>query len=241
MDISSGVKVVSLDMACTLFWEPGCDPRYEVRYIRDLLYKVVEIVEKHGYHIELKSDPWSIYKSIWNEIWGRGPSRELWHKYILLRFLYRLGAHINSELLDKIYDFFISERIKHFTPIIKADLILSYLKSRGYKLVLTTGTASHDFAHGLIKRFGYDKYIELVFSTQLVGIPKTDPRFYAELVDLLDIEPYRIVHVGDSIKYDVEPAEKIGLKTIFYGWRSWCRAVDPQPCITSLYDLYYLL
>ena len=233
--------VVSLDMACTLFWEPGCDPRYSVRYIRGLLWKVIDYVSRKGFSVEKPDDPWLVYRDVWDKLWRRGPRREMWHKYILLKFLYKLGAHIDSKLLDEVYELFIRERIRHFVPVYKADLLLGYLSSRGYKLVLTTGTASHDFAHGLIKRYGYNKYIKLVFSTQLVGIPKTDPRFYEELVDLLGVKPHRIVHVGDSIQHDVKPAEKIGLKTIYYGWRTWCRALDPQPCITSLYELYHLL
>ncbi len=234
-------KYLSIDMACTLFWEPGCDPRYSVRYTRYLVRRIVEMARDMGFDVTCDRDPYTVYRSVWEEIWRRGPKRELWYRYVLLRFMYRIGAFIDSKTLDEIYWFFIRERAKHFTPMYRLDFILSRLKGLGYELVLTTGTASHDLIIEILRIHGVYKYFKLIFSTQLTGIPKNDHRFYQELVSLLDIEPYDLVHVGDSIEYDIEPAMKAGLKTIYFGWRTRCRSVDPQPCIVDLNDLIYLL
>lgn len=235
------VDYVSFDMACTLFWEPGCDPRYEFRYVPDTLRMVINYLRDNGYRVETADDPWKTYLNVWNEIANRGPVRELWSKYILLRFLYRVGVEIDGEALEKIYTIYINERSKHFTLTPKIDLVLRYLLSRGYVLILTTGTTSHDLVRKILINNELDGFFKLVFSTQLVGIPKDDPRFYMELVDLLNTDPEKIVHIGDSLTYDINPATSVGLKTIYYGWRTWCRAVDPQPCITSLWELPHLL
>ncbi len=234
-------RYISFDFACTLFWEPGCDPRIGIRYVRDALYSVIEYVEKKGYRVNKPDDPWEEYLRIWRKIRERGPVREIWHRYILLKYLYSLGARIDSYLLDEIYKYFIGLRVKHYTLVPKIDYLLEYLRGKSYELVLTTGTASHDLIIEVIKHSGLDKYFRLIHSTQLTGIPKSDPRFYSELIDLLNIEPDEIIHIGDSLKYDIYPARSSGIKTIYYGWRTWCRAVDPQPCITSLWELYHLL
>lgn len=234
-------RIVSFDFACTLFWEPGCDPKYDARYVRDALWNVLSFIERRGFEVDKPVDPWKTYLSVWDEIRSNGPRREIWHRYILLRFLYRLGINIDSYLLDEIYEYFISQRIKHYTLHSGVESILKYLVGRGYQLILTTGTASHDLIVGVIKYWGLDKYFKLIYSTQLVGIPKDDPSFYRELTMLLDLRPDEIIHIGDSLRYDIHPARAVGLKTIYFGWRTWCRAVDPQPCITSLWDLFYLL
>jgi len=235
------IDVVSLDMACTLFWEPGCDPKYGVRYVRSALYKVFKLLEAKGYCVEFRGDPYKLYQDLMDELRRAYPYREVWSRYLLFKLLYRLGLAVDSGTLDEVYRFFVSERVRHFTPMHRAELLLGYLHSRGYKLVLTTATTSHDLVLGIIRRYGYDKYIQVVFSTQLVGIPKTRPEFYLELADTLRADPARIVHVGDSLESDILPARMAGLKTIYYGWRTLCRASDPEPCITTLSDLYGLL
>jgi putative hydrolase of the HAD superfamily len=236
------VDVVSLDSACTLFWEPGCDPRYNVRLTRDALWKLIDIVIHEGYRINVEDlDPYKLYHNIWRETRKRYIHRELWHRYILLKFFYRLGARIDYKLLDKLYDLFIRLRSRHFILFPGVRNVLEYLRGRGYTLVLTTGTGAHDLPLGILRNTGVDKYFHLVFSTQLVGIPKNYEDFYGELVDVLGISASRIVHIGDSLEHDIYPAKRVGLKTIYYGWRTMCRAVDPKPCITSLYELYHLL
>ncbi len=236
------IDVVSLDSACTLFWEPGCDPRYHVRLTRDALWKLINIVIREGYRVSIEDvDPYELYYRLWRETWRGGIHRELWHRYILLKFFYRLGAHIDYKLLDKLYNLFIKLRSRHFTILPGATNILSYLRGKGYTLVLTTGTGAHDLPLEILRNTGVDKYFHLVFSTQLVGIPKNNIDFYRELVNVFGVPASRIVHIGDSLEYDVFPARRAGLKTIYYGWRTMCRAVDPEPCITSLYELYHLL
>lgn len=235
--------IVSIDYACTLFWEPGCDPKYSVRYLRETLGKLLGIVEELGFkhNIRSESDPYSIYRSIWKKYEEKFPNNEVWHRYLLLKFLYSIGVEIDSKLLDKLYYYLIEERVKHFTPMYRLDLLLSYLKSRGFELVLTTAIASHDFILKILEKYDCIKYFKLVFSTQLVGVKKNDERFYYELIDLLKTEPSRVVHIGDSIESDIIPAMRIGLKTIYYGWRTLCKPVDPQPCILDLWELQSIL
>ncbi|MEM4532798.1 MAG: HAD hydrolase-like protein [Desulfurococcaceae archaeon] len=235
--------ILSLDYACTLFWEPGCDYKYSVRYIRDTLNKLIEILEKHGFSTKKigEIDPYILYRSIWKNYEQCFPNNEVWHRYLLLKFFYKLGFEIDSKLLDQLYEYFIEERVKHFTPMYRLDLLLGYLKSRGYELVLTTAIASHDFIMKILEKYDCLKYFKLVFSTQLVGIKKNDERFYRELVDVLNTEPNRILHVGDSIEGDIIPAKKIGLKTIYYGWRTLCRPIDPEPCILDLWEIQNVL
>ncbi|MET1160500.1 MAG: HAD family hydrolase [Thermoprotei archaeon] len=235
--------VISIDFACTLFWEPGCDPRYTPRCIADLLEKLLEKARKMGYspHRIHMGDLYEFYKKIRTRVEKRGSSREVWYKYILLKLLYGLNVRIKPHELDDLYEWFIDKRVECFMPMRDSRSLLEYLKGMGYTVVLTTATASHDFIIRVLEKYGYIEYFDLVYSTQLVGIPKENPDFYRELVDLLGVEPYRIVHIGDSLEHDIISARRAGLKTIYYGWRTMCRAADPQPCVTSLSEIPLVL
>ncbi len=235
------LKIISIDSACTVFWEPGCDPKLPWRPIENIFLKINSFLNSLGYNVKEYSNYWSLYWSLWEELWKQGPQRELWHRYVLAKYLYRVGVNSDHVLLDRIYKLFIDLRAKWFTMPSRHKWILKQLRGRGYKIVLTTGTGAHDLVLKVLELNDAMKLFDFIFSTQLIGIPKSDPRFYMELLDLLNVEPDMIIHIGDSIKYDIEPARKAGLTTIYYGWRSQCRAADPQPCIKDLSELLELL
>jgi len=235
------VDVVSIDFACTVFWESVCDPRVPGKSIEDVFRRINCFLEDLGYSVREYDSYSGLYWSLWREIRDRGPERELWHRYVLAHYLYRVGVNADHRLLDRVYRLFIDLRARLFTLPPLHRWVLEMLRGHGYRVVLTTATGAHDLVLRVLELNDATDLFDYVHSTQLTGILKTDPRFYMELADLLGIEPYRIVHIGDSLKYDIWPARRAGLKTIYYGWRDQCRAVDPQPCITSLYELLHLL
>lgn len=234
--------IISFDMACTLFWEHGCDPRCPHRPVKDIFREMMDILEKRGYSVADGESSWRMYKEIWDAVLERGPSRELWHRYLLLKLLYRIGARINHVELDELYEWFIEKRARLFHIPPRYKRLLEYLRGHGYQIILTTATGAHDLPLKILEYNGVSEYFSMVFSTQLLGIPKRDPRFYEEIADTLGVEPRNIVHIGDSLESDVLSPRRAGFKTIYYGWRTMCRASDPDPCVTDLWDIVgYLL
>lgn len=231
--------IISFDMACTLFWEPGCKPDYHSRV--EIFKKITEITRSRGYMVKYEDNLYELYRRLWRETRRKGPRRELWHKYVLAKMLYRLGAEIDHVFLEEIYNYYIEESAKLFTILPPHKYLLQYLRGKGYRLILTTATGAHDLPLKILRNNNVSHYFSMVFSTQLIGIPKSDHRFYEEIVDVLGVDPEKIIHIGDSLEHDVYAAMKAGLKTIYYGWRTRCRASDPQPCITDLLDLLHLL
>ena len=235
-------SIISFDMACTLFWEHGCDPRFPYRPVRWIYDKLLGYLAGKGYDVPGSVDAWRIYRELWRSIQDRGPWRELWHRYVLLKLLYKLGLQIDYKLLDEIYRLYIEERARLFIMPPRYRGLLEYLRGLGYTLILSTGTGAHDLPLKILEYNDASKYFHMVFSTQLVGIPKSDHRFYEEIIDTLGVEPSMIIHIGDSLEADVYSPRRVGIKTIYYGWRTGCRASDPSPCITDLWELIdYLL
>lgn len=55
----------------------------------------------------------------------------------------------------------------------------------------------------------------IFFSDQL-GVSKPNPKIFAKTCELLDLEPGRVLYVGDRATHDVAPAAEAGLKTVLY-------------------------
>jgi FMN phosphatase YigB (HAD superfamily) len=56
--------------------------------------------------------------------------------------------------------------------------------------------------------------VELVTDSGAVGVGKPDARVFQATIDGLGLEPGRIVHVGDSVVYDVAGAEAVGMQAV---------------------------
>nr|WP_237266025.1 HAD family hydrolase [Tolypothrix bouteillei] len=54
----------------------------------------------------------------------------------------------------------------------------------------------------------------IVFSSDY-GCIKPSPRLFEKAVELLAVEPSKIVFVGDSLKYDIAGAQAVGLSTVW--------------------------
>lgn len=230
------LRIISLDFACTLFWEPGCDPRFPVRYARETLYKILDKLREKGYSINSVDDPYVKYRAVFDDTYRSLPG-EVWTKFALLKFLRRIGVEPHEDLLDLINRFYVEERSTHFTPDPCLRTLLPQIKARGYILVLTTAIPSHDIVALALKRNGLDSFFDMIYSTHLVGLKKDNPLFYSQLIETIGVEPHEAIHIGDDLNTDIYPARSVGLNTVYYGWRTMCRAVDPQPCILSLMEI----
>jgi putative hydrolase of the HAD superfamily len=56
--------------------------------------------------------------------------------------------------------------------------------------------------------------VEVITDSGIVGVGKPDPRVFQATIDALELDPARILHVGDSVHYDVEGGAAVGLRTV---------------------------
>jgi putative nucleotidyltransferase with HDIG domain len=66
-----------------------------------------------------------------------------------------------------------------------------------------------------LDRVGLGKYIEAVFTTQEIGVRKSDPAFFQAITRLLNIEHQHAAVVGDDFVVDVTGAWNAGLHAIW--------------------------
>lgn len=68
--------------------------------------------------------------------------------------------------------------------------------------------------------------VEAVVDSGVVGVAKPDPALYAHTVAAAGVAPERILHVGDSVHYDVRGAAAAGLRSVHFDPHRVCRAED---------------
>jgi HAD superfamily hydrolase (TIGR01549 family) len=56
--------------------------------------------------------------------------------------------------------------------------------------------------------------LDLIASSDGLGVAKPDPRFFGRIADLLGLPPASIAYVGDRLDNDVGPASRFGMRAI---------------------------
>ena len=82
--------------------------------------------------------------------------------------------------------------------------------------------------------------VEVVTDSGIVGAGKPDPRVFAATVDGLGVPAGDILHVGDSVHYDVEGATACGLHAAHMDPYRLCESYD-HPHVRSLADVAALV
>ena len=90
------------------------------------------------------------------------------------------------------------------------DFIL-HLRSEGFK----TGVLSDFPVANKLEYMGLADLWDCAFTSEDTQYLKPDPRPFQELADRLDTPPKKILYVGNSFKYDVLGANKVGMYTAY--------------------------
>lgn len=88
------------------------------------------------------------------------------------------------------------------------------------------------------------RYFRGVIESAVVGVRKPDPRIFMLGVVALGLEPSQVIVVGDSMRKDIEPAEKIGCSVAWLKGKGWTPeedAITHPAQISSLSDLIPIL
>ncbi len=68
--------------------------------------------------------------------------------------------------------------------------------------------------------------VEVVTDSGVVGVGKPDARMFQATIDALHLAPERILHIGDSVHFDVDGAAAVGLQTVHMDPFEVCTATD---------------
>lgn len=124
-------------------------------------------------------------------------------------YVFRLDDKIIIDACEAFFKPFIDT-----TTIVKsATRILKELKKR-YKLGVVSDFLYPPALRKMLQKFKLMEYFDVVIISSEVGWRKPHPAVFRIALKSLEVSPYETVFVGDSIKRDVMPAKKLGMRTI---------------------------
>jgi putative hydrolase of the HAD superfamily len=121
---------------------------------------------------------------------------------------------------------------------------LYQLKRMGLKLAIITDA---DKYHALARltRVELLDFFDFLVSADMTGTKKPDPAHFIFALQALGTEPEENLVVGDSIRRDILPARKLGLKTAYASYGDWRPEEKIDPCFdfklntfSELLDIY---
>jgi putative hydrolase of the HAD superfamily len=121
---------------------------------------------------------------------------------------------VNDVLAAKIAARYTELRDLRVTLVPGAVETLTWLKSHGCRLALLTNGASAA-QRMKIARFGLEMFFDRILIEGEVGFGKPDERVYRTALSEMDIAPDDAWMVGDNLQWDVEPAQKFGMRAIW--------------------------
>jgi putative hydrolase of the HAD superfamily len=112
-------------------------------------------------------------------------------------------------------------------PAVKETL--DELKKLGLKLAIITDADSYHALARLTKVGLLDSF-DVLIAADTTGTKKPDPAHFLFALQALDIRPEESLVVGDSIRKDITPAHKLGMKTAYASYGDWRPAEDMDHC-----------
>ncbi len=234
------IRYVSFDLACTLAWEPGCVEGIEST-IEHGAKSIYRELNKLGYSTNLDRLVKSLVE-IYN-VTQRDPSgRDYSHLYRIFYTLNSVGVNPRPDKLQEILNTYVDSIVSRFRENNGAREVLVEVKRRGLKVIVSSDAGWHEIPLKVLKKTLLIDYVDVLFTSNMLGWSKRTARFYREVVKLLGVNPHDILHVGDSYERDYLSAKKAGLRAVLYNPHS-CNKLDlpRSECINNLSDLLLIV
>ncbi len=114
-----------------------------------------------------------------------------------------------------------------------AAALVRELHQHGTRLAVISSAIHHGFLEAALDRFHIRECFERIVTSASSGYYKSNPEIYRSTIAALGGHPSGCVHIGDSLRWDVESARRVGMKTIWLdrgdGARPWDDAPPPVP------------
>jgi putative hydrolase of the HAD superfamily len=128
-------------------------------------------------------------------------------------FLKELTGKINKNILQAGIDGYLKAKPNFLKPYPYVLETLEMLKSQGLKLGIVTDARREKAIHRL-NAMKITKFFDIIVTYTESGVKKPDFEPFKLAIKKLELDPENILFVGDSVRRDIEPAEKLKMKTL---------------------------
>lgn len=100
-------------------------------------------------------------------------------------------------------------------PVPGAVETVRAIANTGTRLGVVSSAVYHPFLEWTLDEFGIKDDFTTIVTSASAGFYKSRPEIYLHAAQLLLAEPGQMVHVGDSLRYDVGGASRAGIGTVW--------------------------
>ncbi len=126
-------------------------------------------------------------------------------------------------------------------PVPGSRVGMAQLVEAGVRLAVTSNSDGR--VEDLLRRHewvqvgaGPGAEVEVVTDSGVVGVGKPDARVFQATIDALALHPSRILHIGDSVHYDVDGAAAVGMQAVHMDPYGLCGSTE-HPHVRTVGEL----
>jgi len=168
-----------------------------------------------GHHVasSVPAEADARYRTLRRDIMEHG--NELTAEECLRQVFGDLDIEIPADEIAEGIDRLMRDAFATVVPVPGAVESVQAIHQSGVAVGIVSSAVYHPFLEWTIDRFGIRDAIGAVVTSASAGFYKSRPEIYWHAADLLDAIPERMVHVGDSLRFDVGGAGRAGLGTVW--------------------------
>jgi len=129
---------------------------------------------------------------------------------------------------DRVCRIYETEKLRHITPYPGVRETLKQLHDLGYPMCIVTDAHSRD-ATLRLEKIGLLPLFTGMVSYDMVNVKKPAPEPFLAALEMMKTSPDDALLIGDSIRRDIEPCIRLGIRTVYarYGDRFLTGRQDP--------------
>ena len=171
-----------------------------------------------SYDPSLLADADARYRQLRRAIMAHGD--ELPAEACLERVFTAMGLEFSEDEVATGVEELMRDVLPHATPIPGAVAAVRAIHETGTAVGIVSSAVYHPFLEWTLDRFEIRDAFRAVVTSASAGFYKSRPEIYWHAAACLDTAPEHIVHIGDSLRFDVGGAGRAGFGTV------WLRHAD---------------
>jgi HAD superfamily hydrolase (TIGR01509 family) len=201
------VQVLTFDFHNTL---ANCDPWFHLE-IRDLPWAVMDRLDLTSGHEQTTIA--QSYRDLRLAVIESGNEIDATTSVEMILDQFEVDA--NSRDIACVIDELMRESTEEMVPVPGAAETVRHLHDSGVKLGVVSSAVHHQTLVWILQRMDIMNCFDSIVTSASCGFYKSTPRIYAAALAQLNAIPQQSVHVGDSLRWDVETAQLAGLHTVW--------------------------
>jgi HAD superfamily hydrolase (TIGR01509 family) len=206
------MALVTIDFHNTLF---RCDEwfRLEIERLPEaVIREVATLIPPDRDPAALIREGHAVYRSIREEAMRSGVECDAVAS--IQRVFAQLRLNVDDPIIDSAVETVMYRATAKARPRRGAEELVHTLFEQGLELAVVSSAAYHPFLEWCLEHHNLKSSFRHVVTSASCGIYKSDPEIYRHTLNLFSAPASRSVHIGDSHRFDVRSASRVGMRTI---------------------------